>query len=479
MFDSSSSRPLRQCAGTGALAGQSNPVWQPPGEVLAARIAAGRQAVQDATTGVKPVLPRLSGDEVTAGLEDLDVLRARMETLTLHLMIEALDRGLPGERGLSGHDWLTRRCPWLAPTAVCDLLTVARGVGGPEHASIRAQVLDSTLSARRAAAVLRAVGRVRPFLSTVPRSESADAGPDATECDDSESDPDSGCDALADLDSEGGDSEGGDGAPSVGTSPYQDALHSLLSVAGRSDFTDRDLKRVTDHLANAVLPEGDHEARQKAASTLRGVNESSLGDGTLTRFVMTCEPEGAALVRAILTSPLAAPCPDETGVDPRTPNQRRYDAVVTVLKRGVAGGESAPTTSKAAVSVTIAWERVMQTFTGTGSSAPSDVLSPETVRRLACDAELIPMVLGTEREILNQGRAKRLVTPGQRRALHHRDKQCSFPGCTVPAPWCDAHHVIHWCRGGPSDLSNYALLCGRHHTLVHERDLRRASTRRG
>ncbi|MGB3762978.1 MAG: HNH endonuclease signature motif containing protein, partial [Ornithinimicrobium sp.] len=72
---------------------------------------------------------------------------------------------------------------------------------------------------------------------------------------------------------------------------------------------------------------------------------------------------------------------------------------------------------------------------------------------------------------LDQGRTHRLVTPGQRRALHHRDHGCTFPGCTTPAPWCDAHHVTHWSRGGPSDLSNYALLCGRHHTLVHERDL--------
>ncbi|MGB3592898.1 MAG: HNH endonuclease signature motif containing protein, partial [Ornithinimicrobium sp.] len=46
-----------------------------------------------------------------------------------------------------------------------------------------------------------------------------------------------------------------------------------------------------------------------------------------------------------------------------------------------------------------------------------------------------------------------------------------YPGCTTPAPWCDAHHVVHWSHGGRSDLSNYALLCGRHHTLVHARHL--------
>jgi predicted restriction endonuclease len=52
-----------------------------------------------------------------------------------------------------------------------------------------------------------------------------------------------------------------------------------------------------------------------------------------------------------------------------------------------------------------------------------------------------------------------------------RDQCCTIPGCTVPATWCDAHHVVWWSRGGTSDLSNYALLCPRHHTWVHDNDL--------
>ncbi|MCU1537932.1 MAG: nuclease, partial [Humibacillus sp.] len=46
--------------------------------------------------------------------------------------------------------------------------------------------------------------------------------------------------------------------------------------------------------------------------------------------------------------------------------------------------------------------------------------------------------------------------------------RCSYPGCTVPPQWCDAHHVVHWSRGGATDLRNGALLCGRHHTIVHQ-----------
>jgi hypothetical protein len=53
------------------------------------------------------------------------------------------------------------------------------------------------------------------------------------------------------------------------------------------------------------------------------------------------------------------------------------------------------------------------------------------------------------------------------RALWLRDRHCTFPGCTVPGTWADAHHLRHWVDGGPTDLANGTLLCGRHHTIVH------------
>ena len=80
---------------------------------------------------------------------------------------------------------------------------------------------------------------------------------------------------------------------------------------------------------------------------------------------------------------------------------------------------------------------------------------------------IIPVVLGRDGEILDQGREQRLFTNGQVRALWLRDAHCTFPGCDAPAAWCDAHHLVHWIDGGPTDLGNAALLCGRHHTIVH------------
>jgi hypothetical protein len=96
-------------------------------------------------------------------------------------------------------------------------------------------------------------------------------------------------------------------------------------------------------------------------------------------------------------------------------------------------------------------------------------LAPETVRRLACDAVVIPAVLGSAGEVLDLGQQVRLFTAAQTRRLWLRDRHCTYPGCDMPGQWCDAHHLVHWADGGPSDLSNAGLLCERHHTIVHNR----------
>ncbi len=106
-----------------------------------------------------------------------------------------------------------------------------------------------------------------------------------------------------------------------------------------------------------------------------------------------------------------------------------------------------------------------------GSWASDTLLSPETIRRLACAADLIPHVLGSRGELVDLGRTVRLFTGAQRRALTRRDRRCTYPGCVAPADWTRIHHVLHWLDGGGSDLGNAALLCQRHHTLVHDRRL--------
>lgn len=92
----------------------------------------------------------------------------------------------------------------------------------------------------------------------------------------------------------------------------------------------------------------------------------------------------------------------------------------------------------------------------------------DTVRRLACDADIIPVVLDGDGIVLDQGRAKRLATPEQRTAIQAMQATCSHPDCTVSIDDCRIHHIEPWSRGGRSDLDTMAPVCERHHHLVHE-----------
>ncbi|HWU31873.1 MAG TPA: DUF222 domain-containing protein [Marmoricola sp.] len=90
-------------------------------------------------------------------------------------------------------------------------------------------------------------------------------------------------------------------------------------------------------------------------------------------------------------------------------------------------------------------------------------------RRLACNAGIIPVVLGTDAEILDLGRTSRLFTTAQRKAMALRDKRCRAEHCTVPAAWCEAHHHREpWSKGGKTDLADGKLLCPWHHHRAHD-----------
>jgi 5-methylcytosine-specific restriction endonuclease McrA len=93
-------------------------------------------------------------------------------------------------------------------------------------------------------------------------------------------------------------------------------------------------------------------------------------------------------------------------------------------------------------------------------------VSAETSRRLACDASRVVMRHAPDGQVVEVGARTRTIPPALRRGLHHRDQGCRFPGCGLP--FGQGHHVRHWAHGGPTTLSNLALLCRRHHRAVHE-----------
>jgi Domain of unknown function (DUF222)/HNH endonuclease len=175
------------------------------------------------------------------------------------------------------------------------------------------------------------------------------------------------------------------------------------------------------------------------------------------------DPAGGELLITTLRALMPPPAPE----DLCTPAARRADALLDLCRLAsahapTAGGE------KPHVTVTIDWEVLRGATTGGASLGSGTPVTPETARRLACDATIIPAVLGTAGEPLDLGRAARLVSTAQRRALVLRDQGCRFPGCDRPPQWTDAHHLIPWAQGGPTDLHNLLLLCRWHHTAVHE-----------
>ncbi|MFC4948729.1 HNH endonuclease signature motif containing protein [Pseudonocardia sp. GCM10023141] len=185
--------------------------------------------------------------------------------------------------------------------------------------------------------------------------------------------------------------------------------------------------------------------------------------------------ESAADLNTAL-SPLAAPQPAEDGTpDPRTKTERDADALVDLARRSltcrqlpVDGGE------RPHINVTITLQD-LENRLGTGlrdfgDGSMTGPISAEDARRHACDAEIIPIVLGGNSEPLDIGRSQRVVPRWMRRALAQRDSGCAFPGCTAAAPWCSSHHIIHWARGGITALSNLVLLCTHHHMVMHKEE---------
>ncbi len=103
----------------------------------------------------------------------------------------------------------------------------------------------------------------------------------------------------------------------------------------------------------------------------------------------------------------------------------------------------------------------------TSNGPGQGLISAQGAARIACDCNVHRIVLNPAGVPIDVGRATRSVTSAQRKALVIRDKGCTFPNCDRPAAWCDAHHIVHWANGGKSDLTNYVLLCSRHHHDVH------------
>lgn len=231
-------------------------------------------------------------------------------------------------------------------------------------------------------------------------------------------------------------------------------------------------RRILEHVApeageaeeEARLRRAEREAREQRFLTL-----TSAGDGRV-RLRGLLDSEAAAVVTAAL-DPLCRPAATESELaetgETRTPGQRRADALVDVCRLVLSGGRLPEQGgARPQLAITASYDTLLRDL-GPGVLADGEPVSAETVRRIACDAQVLPLIFSGESQVLDAGRTRRLVSGVQRRALVVRDRGCTFPGCDRPAQWCEAHHMKPWSEGGKTDLRDLALLCGYHHQVIH------------
>ncbi len=263
-----------------------------------------------------------------------------------------------------------------------------------------------------------------------------------------------------------------------------EAKAQATMVGHCGDFDSHELAGLSRHLLDVVAPEVAEEVEAKRqerelrdAQQARHLNFADDGHGSTT-IKGSLPTADAALIKAQIEA--LAQQMHRTALELRDPGvpqptwpQRRADALVELARR-IAIQQSAPRHGgdRPHLVVLIDYLDLLADCRGAGL-ADGTRLTAGQLRQHACDAGVLPVILGGPSGVLDVGREQRLVTPDIRHALQVRDKGCVFPGCDRPAVDCDAHHITPWAHGGPTALSNLCLLCKHHHNLL-EPDPKRA-----
>ena len=221
--------------------------------------------------------------------------------------------------------------------------------------------------------------------------------------------------------------------------------------------------------------EAKESARQHASRALHVYEDE---DGTVVVRGRLAPEVGALLRRALAAAretlyqqrrrEETATSPTDASADTPTRAQQQADALAllaeTALHKGLdpgGPGERYQVVVHVDAPVLADPDQPGQCVLEGGTRVPA-----ETARRLACDASRVVMRHDADGRIVEIGARTRTIPPALRRALHHRDRGCRFPGCGRPV--AVGHHIRHWAQGGPTTLSNLALLCRWHHRAVHE-----------
>ncbi|TCI95948.1 HNH endonuclease signature motif containing protein [Aeromicrobium sp. IC_218] len=388
------------------------------------------QALLEESSALEPWT--LTDREIRAELQAAAQAAAALQALTVRLTAAAADRGLPREDGC------TSPTVWLAST---------------------------TNVSRREASKLVSLTRLDPTRGAVTR-ERWDAGQLTTE---------QAHNILKALDQ----------LPEWFVDEQHDDAEATLLEHAR-EFGADDLRRLANRIVEVVDPDSADEiiGAQLERQEKQAWNETHLSIirmGKGRSSIRGVLPDMQAdMLRTVLEG-LASPRRDGAvfrDVDGehsdlefgRLDHARRMGLALCELVEHLPQ-DAFPQAGGVAATVTISMEHdALVRDLGRAMLSTDTGLSASQARRLACNAGLIPVVLGGASQPLDVGQQRRLHDRSQRIALTKRDGGCSWKGCDRPPGWCEAHHLKPWSEGGDTSIDNGALFCFFHHHLLHDSD---------
>jgi hypothetical protein len=245
--------------------------------------------------------------------------------------------------------------------------------------------------------------------------------------------------------------------------PAQRAQAEQVMLEQASDDDPRALARFGARVRDIVDPDGPPPPDDDPARPERELRRHIRRDGTMD-FKGHLDAETAQLFEALLK-------PFDKS-DPGVAEHRGYaeragDAFAEVLKLA-ANCPDLPTHNglRTEVAFTVSLDTLRNALDDVILPGES-YLAARDARRLACDAHILPAVMDGPSKPLDIAAPTYVVPAHIRRALVLRDQGCTFPSCDRPASVCDAHHIVEWLRGGPTQIDNLVLLCSHHHRLIH------------
>ncbi|MGQ0845675.1 MAG: DUF222 domain-containing protein [Sporichthyaceae bacterium] len=385
---------------------------------VAAAMAALRSAVTGLQMAVGQELYRSLDGEVGELIEQAHLAEGQLRSVSLALVGEFEDRGIATAVGaVSTRSWLRDRLrETVSAAGVTAKMALACSAKGP-HAEVGAALASGGVNWDQARVTVTALDRL-PATTPLEHREFA--------------------------------------------------LRLLLDKA--RELNADDLRRVGQGLLEAADPDGklpDDEELEK----VRGVHFKDHHDGTHS-VTWRDRIENVGLAKAALEA-LAKPRPQPDGsADPRSAPARRADALVDIFGVLLRHGDLPNSRGRAPhLHLTLGLD-TLRGLDGAAKAAlaTGGAITAEAVRRLACDAEITPIVLDAKGKPLSVGRRFRTWTPAIWDALVARDTGCGFPACAVPAAYCRGHHIRYWTEHlGPTELDNGVLLCEPHHVQVHHR----------